>query len=335
MPVLDYDYVVTIDQNATSNPVKVPTNQWQRKSTGTWLDVSGKTGITYTIGVEDRGCQIRLCQNLEGALAYSNVLQVTSEEPPALGSGYIALHLTTALQLRIWYDSPSAPVKLYYKQNLDDEWKLKETGSAGDHKKFTRDVPGYYAFDSKTVTACSFVNSHPHVEFTFDVTSDFTNCRALNNFVRDCKRFNQDLSWMSIPKVTNLEYAFSNANDMTGSVNFATPALTTMQNCFEELNPATTKQWNMDLSNWDTSKVTHFSYAFRGRTYFNNASIVNWDTSSALYMNSMFWDTTNFNQDLTGWCVENITSEPDNGLGGFSNGSALTDSNKPNWGAPC
>jgi hypothetical protein len=45
-------------------------------------------------------------------------------------------------------------------------------------------------------------------------------------------------------------------------------------------------------------------------------------------MNSMFQSATAFNQDLTKWCVTEISTEPDI----FSSGSALTEANKPIWG---
>ena len=41
----------------------------------------------------------------------------------------------------------------------------------------------------------------------------------------------------------------------------------------------------------------------------------------------MFDFATAFNQDLTGWCVSNISSAPT-----FGNDSDLTDANKPIWG---
>jgi len=44
-------------------------------------------------------------------------------------------------------------------------------------------------------------------------------------------------------------------------------------------------------------------------------------------MSEMF-SNSSFNQDLTGWCVSNITSEPEN----FATNSNLTDANKPIWG---
>ena len=45
-------------------------------------------------------------------------------------------------------------------------------------------------------------------------------------------------------------------------------------------------------------------------------------------MSNMFKEANVFNQDLTGWCVTNITSEPSQ----FSNNFALTNANKPVWG---
>jgi hypothetical protein len=46
-------------------------------------------------------------------------------------------------------------------------------------------------------------------------------------------------------------------------------------------------------------------------------------------MGSMFRNADSFNQDLTGWCVTNISTEP----GDFTTvRSALIDSNKPVWG---
>jgi len=45
-------------------------------------------------------------------------------------------------------------------------------------------------------------------------------------------------------------------------------------------------------------------------------------------MGYMFNNATLFNQNLTGWCVTNISSEPT----GFSVSSALTSANKPVWG---
>ena len=44
-------------------------------------------------------------------------------------------------------------------------------------------------------------------------------------------------------------------------------------------------------------------------------------------MSAMFSGSV-FNQDISSWCVTNITSEPDD----FSTGSPLFENNNPNWG---
>jgi len=45
-------------------------------------------------------------------------------------------------------------------------------------------------------------------------------------------------------------------------------------------------------------------------------------------MSSMFKSAIAFNQNISGWCVTNISSEPLD----FSLNSALSESNKPVWG---
>ena len=101
-----------------------------------------------------------------------------------------------------------------------------------------------------------------------------------------------------------------------------------------------TATWNPDLSSWDTSKVRAMSWMFYLMNTFNNDSISNWDTSNVTKMEGMFLDATIFDQDLTGWCVSKISQEPGSQPGAnpqtrFSGDSALSNSNKPNWGAPC
>jgi plastocyanin len=45
-------------------------------------------------------------------------------------------------------------------------------------------------------------------------------------------------------------------------------------------------------------------------------------------MEEMFNSASTFNQDLSNWCVTNLTSEPSK----FSSSSPLTEANKPVWG---
>ena len=59
-----------------------------------------------------------------------------------------------------------------------------------------------------------------------------------------------------------------------------------------------------------------------------NQSLSSFDTSLVTNMYGMFRFTTNFNQNLSGWCVSQFSSEPPF----FSGNSALIAANKPNWG---
>ncbi|WP_081439176.1 T9SS type A sorting domain-containing protein [Polaribacter irgensii] len=56
--------------------------------------------------------------------------------------------------------------------------------------------------------------------------------------------------------------------------------------------------------------------------------ISSWDVSSVTDMSYMFLGATAFNQNISGWCVTDIGTEPTF----FSTNSALSDSNKPVWG---
>ena len=58
------------------------------------------------------------------------------------------------------------------------------------------------------------------------------------------------------------------------------------------------------------------------------SGLVGWDVSSCSSMYSMLSGTTVFDQDLSGWCVQNILSEPIN----FAANSALSAAHKPVWG---
>jgi hypothetical protein len=48
-------------------------------------------------------------------------------------------------------------------------------------------------------------------------------------------------------------------------------------------------------------------------------------------MTNMFYEATIFNQDLSGWCVNQIPNEPSE----FAFNSALQNDFFPNWGAEC
>jgi hypothetical protein len=55
--------------------------------------------------------------------------------------------------------------------------------------------------------------------------------------------------------------------------------------------------------------------------------------SSVTYMNWMFWGASTFNQDLSGWCVQNIPEQPIAfGGGSYSSTGPVWSEPFPLWG---
>ena len=81
-----------------------------------------------------------------------------------------------------------------------------------------------------------------------------------------------------------------------------------------------------------TFKGVRFGFGTNGAgsVAFNDPKISNWDVSNleAKSFEYMFVNCTNFNQDLSRWCVRQVTSPPID----FSTNSALTPANHPVWG---
>ena len=63
------------------------------------------------------------------------------------------------------------------------------------------------------------------------------------------------------------------------------------------------QQWasfNVDISRWNTEKVTDMSYMFYGASAFNQ-DIGRWNTEKVTAMNGMFNSASAFNQDISSW----------------------------------
>jgi hypothetical protein len=86
--------------------------------------------------------------------------------------------------------------------------------------------------------------------------------------------------------------------------------------------------FNGDVSALDTSNAEKMHGMFQLSPAFNNPSVMGFDTSLVESMDWMFSEATSFNQDISQWCVKNITSTPTN----FADGTALIADHTPGWG---
>lgn len=84
--------------------------------------------------------------------------------------------------------------------------------------------------------------------------------------------------------------------------------------------------FSQDLSGWNTSNVVAMD-EFAWESDFNG-DISTWTLESLITASRAFYNNTAFNQDLSGWCVPLIASEPAD----FSTGATAWVLPKPAWG---
>lgn len=201
------------------------------------------------------------------------------------------------------------------------------------------------------ITDMSSLFSYEYL-FNGNISSwDTSNVTNMSEMFSNCRTFNQPIGKWNTSKTTNMLGMFSFASAFNQPIGeWDTSNVISMRSMFN--NSKTFNQpigewntskvinmigmfyyalnFNASIENWDTRNLTHVDFMFNGALTFNK-SIGDWDTSKITDMNYMFSGATNFNQPINAWCVENVTSEPVN----FSTSSALSEVNKPIWGADC
>ena len=65
--------------------------------------------------------------------------------------------------------------------------------------------------------------------------------------------------------------------------------------------------FNIDISDWNTSSVSHFANLFKNASSFNQPIGI-WDVSSAHNMAQTFAGASSFNQDVSDWNVSSINN---------------------------
>ena len=87
------------------------------------------------------------------------------------------------------------------------------------------------------------------------------------------------------------------------------------------------REFDQDLSLWDTSSVTNMYYLF-GEAQAFNQDISSWNVSNVTSMRYMFYRAYAFNQDLSLWCVSQFDSMPTY----FDNSATAWTLPRPVWG---
>ncbi|MDB4245470.1 Ig-like domain-containing protein [Amylibacter sp.] len=96
-------------------------------------------------------------------------------------------------------------------------------------------------------------------------------------------------------------FRFKNFNDDISY--WDTSNVTDMGNMFRDNDI-----FGQDLGNWDVSNVTNMKEMFRGSRFLNNNDITEWDVSNVTDMSLMFKDSEDFNQDISVWNTSSVTT---------------------------
>jgi surface protein len=119
----------------------------------------------------------------------------------------------------------------------------------------------------------------------------FENCSNLRIVAPDAP----DLS-----ELTNMDKAFLGCNLANSNMNHWD-----VSNVERMLETFKLVKCNIDISDWDVSKVTMMNYMFENYYSFN-CDISRWNTKSLKYASSMFQKASNFNQDISNWDVSKV-----------------------------
>ena len=155
--------------------------------------------------------------------------------------------------------------------------------------------------------------------FNQDISSwDVSNVTDMSDTFRGNNSFNQPIGVWDVSKVTNMTSLFQNSPFNQDISSWDVSSVTGMTGMFR------TSPFNQDISSWDVGNVKWIDGMFFATPF--NQDISSWDVSNVTNMSDMFQSATAFNQYIANWTVNNVTS-----CGSFSDNSALTEANTPNF----
>lgn len=138
---------------------------------------------------------------------------------------------------------------------------------------------------------------------------DVSNVTDMNHMFYGAVKFNGRVANWNTKKVTNTSSQFNHAENFDQPLTrWDTSNVTNMYAMFDN-----NKSFNQRLAHFNMSKVTNTGYMFSGVDMNRfNQDIRGWDVSNVVFMEGMFKMADQFYYDLSGWCVEKISSKPAN-----------------------
>ena len=134
-------------------------------------------------------------------------------------------------------------------------------------------------------------------------TPDLTNCNNFTNMFHRCfpsltgTVAGTNWDWTFNNNASNFAQMFRRAGNFNGDIsNWDTSKVTDMSYMFAMDNQATEHQFNQNIGSWDVGEVTNMSNMFNNSIF--NQDIGNWDTSKVTSMAYMFTSNGIFNQDI-------------------------------------
>ncbi len=166
----------------------------------------------------------------------------------------------------------------------------------------------------------AFTNATPDNLDNFDTT----NVRHMNYMFSNNSAPSLDVSNFNTANVVNMSFMFNNAGTdyedwtLEGVEKLNTNNVENMSSMFANVAKRV-KTFELDLSGWNTSKVTNmqrmFAAAGRNATEWTLGDLSGWDTSSVVDMSDMFYEAgyrlERFDMNLSNWNVSKVENMSD------------------------
>ena len=183
---------------------------------------------------------------------------------------------------------------------LNDTFPTIYFNNSGDKDKVRNIIKwGEFQWTSfqKAFHGCS------NLDVTASDTPDLTNCNNFNDMFHRCfpsltgTTAGTNWNWTFNNNPSTFGEMFRRAGNFNGDIsNWDTSKVTNMIYMFAMDGQTTKHQFNQNIGSWDVGEVTEMQYMFSNSIF--NQDISNWDTSKVTNMSYMFASNGNFNQDV-------------------------------------